>query len=177
MKTELTPKQERFCQEYARIGKANAAYKIAYDSSNMAPDTINCKASQLLKHGKIRDRINEIMQEYAKKYSADKDNVVRTLLNIINVSIDDFFVEEETDDGKTKKTKRRLRNIEELSPRAKEAIKLISNNRGKVTYQFYDKMDAIRQLCSIMGWEKDKTININSRQYNTLRIGFESEEE
>ena len=177
MKTELTPKQERFCQEYARIGKANAAYKLAYDSRNMAPETIYTKSSLLLKQDKIRERINEIKQEYAKKYSADKDNVVRTLLNIINVSIDDFFVEEETDDGKTKKTKRRLRNIEELSPRAKEAIKLISNNRGKVTYQFYDKMDAIRQLCSIMGWEKDKTININNRQDNTLRIGFESEEE
>ena len=132
MKTELTPKQERFCQEYARIGKANAAYKLAYDSRNMAPDTINCKASQLLKQGKIRGRINEITQEYAKKYSADKDNVVRTLLNIINVSIDDFFVEEETDDGKTKKTKRRLRNIEELSPRAKEAVNQQQPRKGDI---------------------------------------------
>lgn len=173
MKTELTPKQERFCQEYARFSNASAAYRIAYNTENMQPETIRPKACNLLKQDNIRARVEEIKEEYAKKYAAEKDNVVRILCNIIGVNVDDLFVEEETDDGKTK---RRLRNIEELPTTAKEAIKVISNNRGKVTYQFYDKMDAIRQLCSIMGWEKDKTLNINNRQDNTLRIGFDTEE-
>jgi phage terminase small subunit len=56
----LTPKQERFAQEYIKTGNASQAYRIAYDTENMKPATINRKAAELTDNGKIAARIGEL---------------------------------------------------------------------------------------------------------------------
>jgi len=56
----LTLKQQKFVQEYLITGSASKAYKLAYNTSNMKPTTINRKAKECLDHGKITARIKQI---------------------------------------------------------------------------------------------------------------------
>lgn len=63
----LTEKQERFCIEYIRTGNASEAYRQAYDSSNMSPESINRKAKELMDNGKISARLEELRAPVREK--------------------------------------------------------------------------------------------------------------
>ena len=43
--SKLTPKQENFCLAYLETSNASEAYRRAYDSENMKPESINVNAS------------------------------------------------------------------------------------------------------------------------------------
>lgn len=64
----LTVKQELFCQKYCESGNASYAYRQAYDAKNMLATTVNRKAAELLKNGKITARVR-MMQNEAKNRS------------------------------------------------------------------------------------------------------------
>ena len=66
---KLTAKQEAFALKYAECGKISESYRYAYDSENMKPHTINVKASELLRNGKVAGRVAEL--ESIKKKVAD----------------------------------------------------------------------------------------------------------
>lgn len=57
---KLTQKQERFCVKYAETGNASEAYRFAYSYTNMKPETINRKAHDMSKKGKIRARVDQL---------------------------------------------------------------------------------------------------------------------
>jgi phage terminase small subunit len=57
---QLTQRQETFCQEYIKTGNASEAYRAAYSSSNMKPETVWSKGCRLLKHDKVRARLEEL---------------------------------------------------------------------------------------------------------------------
>jgi len=59
---KLTLKQENFCLAYIETGNASEAYRQAYQAGNMAPATINRKATELLDNGKITARLQELRQ-------------------------------------------------------------------------------------------------------------------
>ena len=64
----LTAKQEKFVQELIRNGgNRSAAYRVAYDASKMKEQTINQKASRLLKQDNIRARYDEIQGKVIEK--------------------------------------------------------------------------------------------------------------
>ncbi len=56
----LTQKQENFCLAYIETGNASEAYRRAYDTEKMKPETVNNKAHALLKKGEIRARLEEL---------------------------------------------------------------------------------------------------------------------
>lgn len=56
----LTKKQEAFAVAVAKGSNASDAYRNAYDAKGMKANVINVKASQLLKNGKVRDRVEEL---------------------------------------------------------------------------------------------------------------------
>jgi phage terminase small subunit len=60
MNNGLTAKQEKFCEEVASGKTQSDAYRVAYNASNMADETINSKASILMTKGNIRARMEEI---------------------------------------------------------------------------------------------------------------------
>src|SRR5690625_2534072 len=70
----LTPKQEKFCQLFVRYGDKSKAYRGAYNSENMKPETINERASRLSHEYKISARIEELKEELQKRevYTLEK---------------------------------------------------------------------------------------------------------
>lgn len=61
----LTPKQEAFVLAYMETSNATEAYRRCYDAKNMGEATINVKACELLKNGKVAVRL-QILQAKAR---------------------------------------------------------------------------------------------------------------
>ena len=61
--SELTPKQERFAHEYIATSNASEAYRRAYDTDSMAPETIRVEACRLLKHHNVALMVQRLQGE------------------------------------------------------------------------------------------------------------------
>ena len=57
---KLTAKQEAFCLAYIETNNASEAYRRAYDSSKMKPESANESASRLLADVKITARLEQL---------------------------------------------------------------------------------------------------------------------
>ena len=74
----MTPKQELFAQVYLETSNASEAYKQAYNTQANA-NTVNRKASQLLKHPEVSTHIIELQNEQRKKHHLTMDDILQEL--------------------------------------------------------------------------------------------------
>jgi len=81
---KLTPKQEKFANLYVELGNASEAYRQAYDVTTDNLNTINVKASTLLKESKISLRVKELQEELKMEHKIDRDFIVKGLLEVIS---------------------------------------------------------------------------------------------
>jgi len=75
MTVELTLKQEQFCQSYIETGNASEAYRRAYDSENMKPETINRNAKALMDDSKIATRVEHLKAQHQKRHNVTVDSL------------------------------------------------------------------------------------------------------
>jgi hypothetical protein len=87
----LTPKQEAFARLYIELSNASEAYRRAYDASKMEPDTINRKAAELLKHGGITARLEELREAHAKRHEVTVDRLVAEAAKVAFANAGDYF--------------------------------------------------------------------------------------
>jgi phage terminase small subunit len=73
---KLSSKQEKFCIAYIQTISATKAYKAAYNTSNMKPETINNKGYILLNNSKIRARISEICKPIFDNIGITKEQLL-----------------------------------------------------------------------------------------------------
>lgn len=172
LERKLTEKQEKFCHYYLDTdGNASEAYRMAYDASNMKPETIWSNASRLLADGKVEARISQIRAERAESTKAERSKVERVLMDIITADPNDLY----TVDPKTGKIK--MKSPNQLPKRMRNALKKIKNNRGVVEYEFNGKVEAARLLGAWNGWDAPKEVKVSTANVNgELRIGFDDEE-
>ena len=78
-KIKLTPKQEKFCQVYIETGNASEAYRQAYNTEKMKPESVNSKGYQLLQQVKITARVDELRAEHKKRHEITVDTLVAEL--------------------------------------------------------------------------------------------------
>ena len=74
----MTIKQELFAQAYIETGNASEAYKRAYNTQANA-NTVNRKASQLLKHPEVSTYIIEQRAAQRKKHKLTIDDILHEL--------------------------------------------------------------------------------------------------
>lgn len=60
---ELTVKQKKFAAEFAKSSDASAAYRRVYNAEKMKATTVNRKAHELLKNGKIAAMVEDLQAE------------------------------------------------------------------------------------------------------------------
>lgn len=77
--SNLTPKQEAFCQAYIETGNASEAYRTAYDCEKSKPTTVNRKAKELIDNGKIAARIDELRLIHQKRHEVTVDSLTNEL--------------------------------------------------------------------------------------------------
>lgn len=171
--TQLTAKQENFCQYYLDTGNASVAYRMAYDCTNMKPETIWSTASRLLDNRKVVARLDEIRAERAAATADERKAVLDVLMDIVMADPSETTFE----DPKTGKPKTKAPY--QLPKRLRNAVKDMRNARGTVTYNFHGKVEAARQLAQMNGWNAAQKVEVghNGGLMGELRIGFDDEEE
>ena len=81
--SDLTQKQEAFCLSYVETGNASEAYRAAYDTSNMKPETVNRKAKEMMDNGKIAARIEELRGPALEKANVTVEWIVENLVEVV----------------------------------------------------------------------------------------------
>jgi transposase len=77
---KLTAKQEAFCQGIADgLGQADS-YRAAYNCEDWKDNVIYSKASVLMKHGKVMERIRELRSEVQEKQLWSREMSVKALV-------------------------------------------------------------------------------------------------
>jgi phage terminase small subunit len=155
----LTVKQENFCQKYVEIGNASAAYRYAYDCKKMKPETINTKAFELIRNGKIADRLKELHGIHLKRHEVTVDRIVSELEKLAFLDVRKLF----NDDG-TLKPLSELDNhtaaaiisieVEELyDEEDKKKVRIGRTKKVKIA----DKKASLDSLARVFGAFNDKT--------------------
>jgi len=82
MADKLTPKQEKFVQGLFAGLSQREAYKRAYNCENMKDETIDKKACELAKQGKIRGRLTEFQDELKERNMVTVEKVLTELAKV-----------------------------------------------------------------------------------------------
>ena len=81
---KLTPKQNKFAEEYVNTGNASEAYRRAYDvGADTKLETIASKASHLLAEYNISTRVKELQKQQVEEFKITRKDVADGYLEII----------------------------------------------------------------------------------------------
>jgi phage terminase small subunit len=148
----LTPKQEKFCRLYIETGNASEAYRRSYDASRMASATINRKATELVAHGTITARLEELRAGHQKRHELTIDRIVAEYVKIAFADAGDFF--DWGPDGV------RVKDKSDLTPEQRAVISEVSQTiteaGGTIRVKLHSKLDALEKLGRHLGaWKAD----------------------
>ena len=87
----LTPKQEKFCIEYAKCGNARQAY-ISAGYKHKKDSTTDVNACRLLKNDKVKARLAELAEEAKNNSIADIQEMQQVLTSIIRQELTEEVV-------------------------------------------------------------------------------------
>lgn len=83
----LTPKQEKFVEEIAKGKTQRQAYLVAYpNSKNYKENTIDSRASVLMKNKKVVKRLNELKQSTEKKVEWTRKKALETINYVMDMN-------------------------------------------------------------------------------------------
>jgi phage terminase small subunit len=83
----LTPKQEAFVLAYIGLGNASVAYRRAFNAAKMKPNTVEKRACELLKNGKVMGRIAELRGKAADKAVLTRAWVLERLMRSARIAM------------------------------------------------------------------------------------------
>lgn len=126
----LTPRQEKFCLEYAKCGNARQAYISAgYKGKNDSTTDVN--ACRLLKSAKVKARLAELAEEAKNEAIADIQEMQEVLTKIIRQDFEEEVLLVDPVAGIVREKK---------SAAIKEVISAIEK-LGKMQGAFVDKIE------------------------------------
>lgn len=170
----LTPRQEAFCNKYLETGNASEAYRYAYSTDRMKPETINNSGYKLLQKGEIRARIAYLRDNLAEAAGISALKVVRELERIAFADATAI----RSDWGN-------LKNFEELTAEEKSIIKDIDvkvrctttasgNDIVETTTRIsmHDKLKALESLSQMLGYNKPIKVEADIKSENKTKISF-----
>lgn len=146
----LTTKQEKFVRELIKGKTQRQAYIAAYpNSKKWKKESVDSKASVLLKNEKVSKRYEELKKRAEEKVVVDaayvKQLIIDTELAILTADPYKFVNEKATREDFAK------------------AIKNYKvDAQGRISYEFYDKQQAIEKLMILfdIGEKERETINV-----------------
>jgi len=165
----LTPKQEKFCIEYVRIGNKSEAYRNAYNPKNSKEETINENASRLSKNSKVLARVKQLREELLERNKMTLDKVVQGIAEIATFDIAELYDENNN-----------LKSIHDIPANIRTAISGIKTleefdgfgkDRTSIGFtkdvKIINKMEAYRELMKHFGGYEN-----NNKQKSKIRVGF-----
>lgn len=154
MNNKLTPKQEKFCQEYIKLGDKTAAFRAAYSCGKMKAESIHVRACRLAVESKISVRIAQLQSEVRKRNDLTIDDIVSTLGDMLKFDIAELY-----------DSNGNLKNIHSIPKSARLMIAQLDTDhikaKGEIIgvskkVKIFDKLNAIEKLMKHLGgYEKD----------------------
>jgi len=168
MAKSLTLKQENFCLAYIETGNASEAYRRAFNTERMKPETITKRASELLSEGAIKGRLESYKKPVIEKMELTLEKVITENMRLAFFDIRTMFNENGT-----------LKPVSEWSDAIGASVKSIEVNElfegsgqdririGETKkISFWDKGAAIDRLMKHLGgYEKDNKQKENNPMY------------
>ncbi len=151
---KLSPKQERFCAEYIKLGNATQAYINAGYSAK----TANNSAHALLVNPGIARRVEEMRRQVTKKLLLEVEDILQEAAWIATSDIKDA-----TDpDGK-------IMNVHEMPEKVRRAVRSI-----EVTDIWAQGVD-IGQKTKLTFWDKNKALEMLAKHKKLLTDKVETD--
>lgn len=75
----MTPKQEQFARLYVETGNASEAYRQAYNTDNMKPETVTNEAYKLLQAPDISAMVDGLKAEARQRHAVTVDDLLHEL--------------------------------------------------------------------------------------------------
>lgn len=75
----MTPKQEQFARLYVETGNASEAYRQAYNTDNMKPETVTNEAYKLLQAPDISAMVDDLKAEARQRHAVTVDDLLHEL--------------------------------------------------------------------------------------------------
>lgn len=186
----LTVKQEKFVQELIKGKSQREAYKAAYNAKNMADNTIDVKASQLLKKDKVRARYEQLRGKVIKrteeKAIITAEEIIKEITSIAKDDISNYldFRTEKVfigydKDGKPVSDYRPIVDMKDSRTIDTKNVSQVSlGANGSFKFKMYNRDTALYKLAEIFGLNKiqqdkqklaeerfQEEKNINSKKY------------
>lgn len=162
----LTAKQESFCLAYLETGNASEAYRQCYDASKMTSESINRKAKELMDNGKIAARLKDLTHQATSNAVMTRQNAMEKLSLIASTNITDILEfdqrEVQTEDGTVNETIWRMKDSEGVAITAATSIKSVTMTKFGPKIEMHDKLNAIKQLSEMLGWNSAKKFDLTS---------------
>lgn len=163
---ELTKKQLDFIENYIQTGNASEAYRAAYNSENMKPESINRKAKDLLDNVKIAARIKELREASTTSAMMSRQELLEKLSLIARADITDIVefktVEIDTAEGVEQQTIWRVKESAELQALAAASIKSVTMTKFGPKIEMHDRLAAMTQISKLNGWDSPSKLDITS---------------
>jgi phage terminase small subunit len=142
----LTPQQERFALEVVAGRGLSEAYRLAYKTGRMKPETVHESASRLAADRKVAARVRVLQAAAA---DAAVLNAADILLELKKVALSDI--------GGIMRADGRVRLPHELDAATRAAVASFEiDEYGRMKYKFWDKNAAIGNAMKHLGlFEKD----------------------
>lgn len=80
MRVALTQKQKAFAQKYLECGCASKAYRHAYNTKRMKPETVHVEACKLLANPKVATRIDQLQEAAQKRNEITFDRMLQMFI-------------------------------------------------------------------------------------------------
>jgi phage terminase small subunit len=168
MAKNLTLKQEKFCLEYIETGNASEAYRRAFNTERMKPETVNRNAKAMIDDSKIATRLQALKKPVIEKMELNLEKVLTENMHLAFFDIRTMFNENGT-----------LKPVSEWSDSIGASVKSIEVNElfegsgqdririGETKkIAFWDKGAAIDKLMKHLGaYEKDNKQKENNPMF------------
>ena len=79
-KVRLTIKQENFARKYIECSCASEAYRFAYNTKRMKPETIWSRACEVLKNSKVAARVDQLQEQAQQRHEITFDNMIQMFI-------------------------------------------------------------------------------------------------
>lgn len=150
---KLSVKQEKFCNYYIECGNASEAYRRAYSCSNMKDESINVKAVELLKNGKITVRVKELQEELKRKSDITKEEVLNMLKSFMYADIRNFLT--------IKNGNVIFKDSEDWTDEMAMQVESVKQGKDGIEIKLNGRTWTIQRICKMLGFDSPQDMNIN----------------
>jgi phage terminase small subunit len=140
----LTPKEERFVEEYLVDLNGTAAYRRAFPKAG--PATARTNASQLLAKANVRAAVRKRRQQVEQRTKVTAERVVRELARLAFADLGDVADLSDPDQPRLKR---------HIPPDARRALQEVSRTQHGVKIKLADKQAALDKLMRHLGLYQD----------------------